>query len=106
MYKLGIDLGGTNIVAGVVDKDYNILAKASRKTRLPRPAEEIVDDIAAVLQEAILNAGIDKSQIDSVGLGTPGAIDPKAGVISYANNLNFYDLPICNMLKERTGFDI
>ena len=37
MYRLGIDLGGTNIVAGVVDEEYNIVAKASCKTDVPRP---------------------------------------------------------------------
>ena len=42
MYKLGIDLGGTNIVAGVVDGNYNIVATGKVKTNLPRPAEEIV----------------------------------------------------------------
>ncbi len=42
MYKLGIDLGGTNIVAGVVDDNYNIIATGKLKTNAPRPAEEIV----------------------------------------------------------------
>ena len=48
MYYIGIDLGGTNIVAGVVDKDYNIIAKARVKTNLPRETEKIVDDMAFV----------------------------------------------------------
>ena len=39
MYYLGIDLGGTNIVAGVVDEDGNIIVKASCKTNIPRPQE-------------------------------------------------------------------
>ena len=45
MYKLGIDLGGTNIVAGVVDDNYNIVATSKVKTNLPRPAEEVIDEI-------------------------------------------------------------
>ena len=45
MYKLGIDLGGTNIVAGVVDDNYKIVATAQVKTNCPRPAEEIVSDM-------------------------------------------------------------
>ena len=40
-YYIGIDLGGTNIVAGLVDENYRILNKVSRKTNRPRPAEEI-----------------------------------------------------------------
>ena len=63
MYKLGIDLGGTNIVAGVVDEKYRIVATAKRKTNLPRPAEEIVDDLVAVAYEAIENAGLTEADI-------------------------------------------
>ena len=44
-YYVGIDLGGTNIVAGVVDGDYNIIAKASTKTNCPRPEKEIAEDM-------------------------------------------------------------
>ena len=44
-YYVGIDLGGTNIVAGVVDEDYNIIAKASTKTNCPRPEKEIAADM-------------------------------------------------------------
>ena len=48
MYRLGIDLGGTNIVAGVVDENYEIIAKASSKTNEPRPESEICDSMADV----------------------------------------------------------
>lgn len=41
MYRIGVDLGGTNIVAGVVDEFYKIISKGKRKTNCPRPAGEI-----------------------------------------------------------------
>ena len=48
-YNIGIDLGGTNIKVGLVDENYNIVAKATCKTDLPRPAEEIdVDGVVGV----------------------------------------------------------
>ena len=53
MYRLGIDLGGTNIVAGVVDENYEIIAKASCKTNVPRPESEICDSMADVALKAI-----------------------------------------------------
>ena len=105
MYKLGIDLGGTNIVAGVVDENYKIVATGSVKTNCPRPAEEIADDMALAAKTAIENAGLKISDIDAMGVGSPGAIDPVNGVICYANNLDFYDVPIAAMLKERLGTD-
>ncbi len=103
MYKLGIDLGGTNIVAGVVDENYNVVATAKAKTNSPRPAEEIIDDMARVTFEAIENAGLTIDDIDYMGVGTPGSIDPKTGVVPYSNNLGFIDVPLCAMLEERVG---
>lgn len=105
MYKLGIDLGGTNIVAGIVDENYKIIATAKRKTNCPRPAEEIADDMAAVALEAIENAGLKKEDIESAGVGSPGAIDPVNGVVTYANNLSFFGVKLAEMLKSRTGID-
>ena len=105
MYKLGIDLGGTNIVASVVDDNYNILSTAKRKTNCPRPAEAIVDDMAAVALEAIVLANLKKEDIEAAGVGAPGAIDPVNGIITYANNLGFRDVHMADMLKERTGLD-
>lgn len=105
MYKLGIDLGGTNIVAGVVDEEFNIVATAKRKTNCPRPAEEIIDDMAAVALEAIEKADLNKDDIEAAGVGSPGAIDPHNGVVCFANNLGFFNVPMASMLKERTGID-
>ena len=103
MYKLGIDLGGTNIVAGVVDDNYKIIGTAKTKTALPRPAEEIVDDMVKMAYEAIENAGITIDQIDGFGVGTPGSVEPETGNVPYSNNLEFYDLPLAKMLEEKTG---
>ena len=105
MYKLGIDLGGTNIVAGVVDENFKIIATAKRKTALPRSAEEIADDMAAASLEAIKNAGLTLDDIDSCGIGAPGSVDTKTGNISYSNNLGFYKVPLTELLKQRTGKD-
>lgn len=103
MYKLGIDLGGTNIVAGVVDDKYRIVATAKRKTNLPRPSQEIIDDLAAVTFEAIQNAGLTLDDIDSFGIGTPGSVEPETGNVPYSNNLGFFDLNLGDKLKEKVG---
>ena len=79
MYKLGIDLGGTNIVAGVVDKKYKIVAKASCKTAVPRPESEICDSMAEVAKKAVEKAKLTMDDIESVGIGVPGAVNPKTG---------------------------
>lgn len=102
-YSIGIDLGGTNIVAAVVDEDFKIIKKANLPTRLPRKPEEIADDMARAAKEAAEKSGIPMQQIKVVGIGSPGCVDSKSGMISYSCNLDFYDVPITSMLKERLG---
>lgn len=104
MYTIGIDLGGTNIVSSVVDENYNIIATSKTPTNSPRSADEIFDDIAMISEEAIQKAKLTKADIDSVGMGTPGTVNAD-GVIEFANNLGFNNVPAAEMLKERLGID-
>ena len=103
MYRLGIDLGGTNIVAGVVDKKYKIVAKASCKTAVPRPESEICDSMAEVAKKAVEKAKLTMDDIESVGIGVPGAVNPKTGVIEYSANLFFHNWEVVQMMEERLG---
>lgn len=103
MYRLGIDLGGTNIVAGVVDEDYKILAKASCKTLAPRSSDAIADDMAKVTLEAIKKAGLTLDDISGFGIGTPGSVEASSGTVIYANNLEFYNVPLADLMFERIG---
>ncbi|MBR5011785.1 MAG: ROK family glucokinase [Clostridia bacterium] len=106
MYWLGIDLGGTNIATGVVDENYNIIGRGKVKTnRAGRTPDDIADDMAKAVFMAIEDAGIDKSEIVAMGIGSPGSIVPETGTVAVANNLGFKNLPLCQMLKDRTGFD-
>ena len=101
MYRIGIDLGGTNIVAGVVSDEYKIVATAKRKTAMPRPAEAIMEDMVAVCLEAVENAGLTMDDIGGVGVGSPGACNSDTGVVEYANNLQFVNVPMRAFLEER-----
>ena len=98
-YYVGIDLGGTNIKAGVVDENYAILAKASAKTNCPRPAKEIADDMAKVTLEAISKANLTVDDIEWIGVGTPGIANTSTGIIEYSNNLGFKDVPITEYIQ-------
>ncbi len=99
-YYIGIDLGGTNIKAGVVDEQFNIVSKATCKTNLPRPAEEICADMAKVAVEAVEKAGLTLDDIQSVGIGTPGTANSATGVIEYSNNLGFLNFQVVELMKS------
>lgn len=102
MYTIGIDLGGTNIVASVVDENYKIIATSKTPTAMPRSADEIFDDIAKVSKEAVEKSNITINDIDSIGLGTPGTVNAD-GVIEFANNLGFDHVPARQMIIDRLG---
>lgn len=106
MYTIGIDLGGTNIVAAVVDENFKIIGRAARPTNLPQTAEQIADAMAAVSREAVENSGVDFAKIEAVGVGAPGAINSETGVIFYSCNLEFYNVPMGEMLCQRLGLPV
>ncbi len=105
MYRIGVDLGGTNIVVGVINGENKIIAKASRKTNSPRPAEGIFDDMADAIKEAMEQAQITFKDVISVGVGTPGSVNKGDELIEFANNLAFDNVPAYALLRERIGFD-
>ena len=105
MYYLGIDLGGPNIAAGVVNENYEIIGRGKMKTNAGRSDDLILDDMAEAARMAVKDAGLELKDIASVGVGSPGSVNPYTGVIATSNNLGFSNLPMGKMLKERLGFN-
>ncbi len=106
MYTIGIDLGGTNIVAGVVDDAGKIVASARCKTNMPRPVVEIIDDMAAMCREAAKKAGLSMTDIHHIGVGCPGSCNTELGEVEYSNNLGFSKTKVGPMLTERLGLPV
>jgi len=100
MYKIGVDLGGTNISLGVVDDNWAIIGRGRRKTLAGRPAQEIMADIVAAAMDAIEAAKLKLEDIESVGLATPGSVEKDTGVITFANNLDFHNVPARELLSQ------
>ncbi|MBR2907461.1 MAG: ROK family protein [Clostridia bacterium] len=101
MYRIGVDLGGTNIAVGLVDENYRIVAKVSTPTGAERPGEAIVDDIAKLCKKVCLEAGVTANDVAAVGIATPGIADYNTGVVLYSCNLNFRNFPLAELLRER-----
>ena len=100
MYRIGVDLGGTNIATGVVNEKNEIIGRGKVKTRAPRPAEAIFDSIKEAVDMAVVNAGISYSDVASIGVGTPGSVNQDTGAIEFSNNLQFRNVPAKKMLEE------
>lgn len=94
MYYIGIDLGGTNIAAGIVENDGKILKKASVKTGRTRKSDEIVNDMCLLVTDLMRDAGLTEKDIYSIGIGSPGSHDRENGIILYNNNLSFRNVNV------------
>lgn len=105
-YYMGIDLGGTNIKAGVVDDAFRIIGRAKAKTGIPRPAEEVMDAMTECAKAAAADAGVPWEQIRQVGIGVPGTANEETGVVEYANNLLFENVPMREYLQKRLHKEI
>jgi glucokinase len=91
---VGIDLGGTKILVGVVDRDNEILARAKRPTPAKEGGPAIVGAIIEAVDEALAGAGITRREIAAAGMGSPGPLDVKTGTILFSANLNVRNFPI------------
>ncbi len=101
MYYLGIDLGGTNAAAGVVNEKFEIVSKYSVPTNAKNGVQAIVSSIAKAAKSAVMEAGLSMDDIESVGIGSPGAIDPINGIVDFAGNLGFDRTPLAKLVGEQ-----
>ena len=103
MYRIGIDLGGTNIAAAVVNNEFKIVKKLSVPTLAQRDAALIMDDMAQLCRDVCREAGIAIEDIDAIGIASPGVANHDTGAVEYACNLPFRKFPICRELSDRLG---
>ena len=101
MYRIGIDLGGTNIVAGLGDCHLRIADKCSVKTGVPRSVESMVADMVRMTQMLLERNRLTWQDIVSVGVGVPCTANPENGHMEDANNLGFDDVPFLTLLAEK-----
>ncbi|NLV58166.1 MAG: ROK family protein [Clostridiales bacterium] len=99
-YYLGIDLGGTNIVAGVMDEGYQLVSKGHRPTNLKRSAPEIIADMAVAAREALSLAGLTEGDVSYVGIGVPSTVHPETRRVIFANNLGWKDLDVISEFQK------
>ena len=103
MYRIGIDLGGTNVAVGILDEENRMIASSGTPTRAGLGAESLLDDIAQCVMNALNFAGIFLEECAGIGIGTPGSCDTQCGVVHNAHNLGWENVPVCDMLRQRLG---
>ncbi|MBK9138507.1 MAG: ROK family protein [Verrucomicrobia bacterium] len=104
---VGVDLGGTKILAGVFDEKLNCLAKTKLSTKAVRGVEAVIERIARCVRDAVDEADLNLKQVRAVGIGAPGASDPQSGTVLFAPNLpGWTDVPLKKLLEKELSVPV
>ena len=100
---VGVDLGGTKILAGIVDADNRILGRAKNSTPAEAGGPAILAAMIQTIHQAVAEAGTTISAIKGIGVGSPGPLDSNRGVILFSSNLNVKDFALGPLLSAALG---
>ena len=103
-HYVGIDLGGTNLKLGLVSADGRILDQLTTPTEADPGPEHVLERMARAVHDLAERAGIEVGDVATVGVGAPGPVDWKAGVVLFAPNLKgWINIPARDVLHEKLG---
>jgi glucokinase len=103
---VGVDLGGTKILAGVFDGQLNCLGRAKLSTKPERGSGEVLERIARCVRDVVDECDLDLKKIRGVGLGAPGTVDAENGRVVFAPNLQWEDVSIKKNLEKQLGLPV
>ena len=102
MYYIGIDVGGMSIKAGIVDESGSILYKQSCPTGVERGYVAMIRDMANLAFQVTEKSGHTLQEVKSIGVGIPGIMDQRTGMVPFCTNLAWHDVPILQEFKKYT----
>ncbi|MFM1769780.1 MAG: hypothetical protein RJA22_2309 [Verrucomicrobiota bacterium] len=105
-HLVGVDLGGTKILAGVFDEKLNCLGKAKLRTKSERGADGVIERIARCVRDALDECDLAMDSVRGVAIGAPGAVDAEAGRVIFAPNLGWKDVPLQRELEGLLGVPV
>ncbi len=100
MEYIGIDVGGTNLVAGLVDERGAILQKVSRPVDRSMSDRALCRELSLLAEEVRLAGGLSRQDVQAVGVGLPGLVNNKQGVVVTTANMPFRDTPLRELFQQ------
>src|SRR5437867_3368422 len=100
-YVVGVDFGGTKILAGVFDEKIECRGRARVSTKADRDPDEVIGRLARCVREAVDECDLELKQIKAIGIGAPGAVDSESGKVIFAPNLGWNDVPLKKELEKQ-----
>ena len=106
MKYIGVDLGGTNIVTGLIEEDGTIIKSLNKPTQNERKAELIFDDIFDMCSSLINEFKLTPAALGGIGIGVPGSIDKENGTIIWASNLKTRNFNVKTCLESKLHYPV
>jgi glucokinase len=100
---IGFDLGGTKMLAAVLDPGMKPLARERKKTKGHEGVETVVERIVKTIRDALDAANVEPARLAGIGVGCPGPLDLERGIVIDAPNLGWKDVPLKTHLEKEFG---
>jgi len=104
-YYLGLDLGGTKILAGLADAQGNIITRSRKETEAELGEDKIIENMIETIEEVLNKAGVSKDQVRTLGIGSPGPLDAKKGIIIENSNLPWKNVQLVKKMETALGIN-
>jgi len=102
----GVDLGATHMQVGIIDESGSILARSSALTRAEDGFEGVLDRITTQIDRMCGQLGVARTDLAATGVGAPGVMNPRTGVVRIAVNLGWIDTPLSDALSAKLGMPV
>lgn len=104
--KIGIDIGGTTIFAGIFDEELQPVCGKTIDTLVGDPPAAVLERLCTLLEELLAAAGLKKDELEYIGVGCAGMIHRETGTVVCSNNMNWNNVPLGRTLGERFGVPV
>lgn len=105
-YYIGVDVGGTHLMASVTDGTGKILSRITAPTGWDQDLAVTLEGLVQSVRSAMKEAGVPEDQVKGAGIGVPGVVDPDAGLVLQATNLPWRNLALGPIVTEMLGMPV
>jgi glucokinase len=105
-YFVGVDLGGTKILAAVFDEHRKLLSREKKDTKPEIGTAKVIERVEECIHEALAAAALPHTEVAALGIGVPGPIDTKGEVVVAAPNLHWSDVPLARVLRKHLDIPV
>src|SRR4051812_47931259 len=99
-HYIGIDIGGTKTNIGLIDETGQILI--SKKVTTQMPDEASIDAVKRIIEttKSLVDSMKPGNKVESIGIGVPGTVERKDGIVLLAPNLGWKNIPVKKLFQE------